>query len=194
MRKTTFLNFFSTEDGQFLCRCKGPIENPVPFGCYYDEGEVNRQLEVKLNEDFYPLIEIIEQSICHTFGNTPTDISWKAWISDYDFCVSEKAEIIEMCRNFVDRYGANNFDLFLNINFRIGTVDVGTQIRTMVDSVHVSDLNGFDEFLIWEFSVAGVKETIDEFFSKKDLTTIIENIIGELERCYKFQIDFHREI
>ncbi len=189
MVNTACLSFYSSPDGEVLVRSKTVGDGIVPFGCYYDPGEVYARLKIKLAYDFYPLIPIIQTSIESKFEIPVDQISWKAWITTYDFPTTDINGIVKLCDDFTTRHEPEYFDLVIIIDCQKDEISFGTDIAIYIDKIHLSDLEGNEEFLIWEFTVAGVTENIDEFFSKEALARAVENVLSELERCYRIELE-----
>lgn len=189
MVKTACLSYYSSPDGEVLLRSKTVGDAKVPFGCYYDLGEVYARLKIKLANDFYSLIPIIQSSIESKFEIPSDQISWKAWITSYDFSTADIKEVVKLCDDFTTIHNPEYFDLRINIDCWKDGISFGTQVEVYIDKSHWSDLEGNEEFLIWELTVAEVTENIDELFSKEALARAVENVLSELDRCYKIELD-----
>lgn len=183
------MSFYSSPNGEVLLRSKTVGDGIVPFGCYYDSGEVHTRLRIILANDFYPLIPIIQSSIESKFEIPGDHISWKAWMTTYNFPTTDVNGIVKLCDEFTTKHEPEYFDLVIIIDCRKNGISFGTQIEVYIDKVHWSDPDGNEEFLIWEFTLAGVTENIDELFSKEALARAVENVLVDLERCYKIEIE-----
>lgn len=192
MVNTVCLSYFSSPDGEVLVRCKGDTERPVPFGCYYDHGEVFERLKIRLENDFYPLIPFIQSSIENKFEISTDQVSWTAWIATYDFPQADYNSIVDLCKRYMTIYDPEYFDLYINIDCKKDGISFGAQIRILTDKTHWSDVDGEEEFLVWDFTVAGVTENIDELFSKEQILQIVDYILGELDRCFLDELNINR--
>ncbi len=188
MVKTACFSYYSSPDGEILLRSKTADDAIVPFGCYYDPGEVHARLKIKLANDFYPLIPIIQSSIETKFEIPGDQISWEAWITSYDFPTVDINGVVKLCDDFTTNHNPEYFHLLISIDCRKEEISFGTQVAVYLDKIHWSDPEGNEEFLIWEFTVAGVTENIDELFSREALARVVENVITELEECYKIEL------
>lgn len=183
MQNVSF-KYFTTPDGNKLSRLKGDEDNPIPNGCYFDEGEISNHIKKRLKQDIFPLLEFIEQQVRSEFEIDVANVKFRGCIESEMEAFDSLKELEEFCQKRLVTKSCLGFSLNVEIACMSNTIKWGTCIPVFL---HEKSWGDDMEFPVKFLVVSGISLELDGEASIEKCEAISRLVLAALWRCFRIE-------
>ena len=182
------LSYFGTPDGLKLFKAKGEGDSIMPYGCYYDKGERDIQLKIRLEQDIFPLLNYLMLRISKDFDINEEQLQIDAWI---------EYETGEKCNNLINlenlcyqrnyRKSTDDFGFLVNFNCSKKEIKWGTQLHVFIEKITWQDEGANKDYPVWYIGIGDFELNLDCEMSIAEIQQVVDKVMQELWRCFRIE-------
>lgn len=179
-----------TDYGVRCMQMKPMGENLVPYGCYYDPGELYHTLIQRIRDSIFPGIALLQQSITEFFDIRIEDINYEIGFRRKKHVNLTMDNLLVCIKEYVQNIDAEDYDLQITVNCteEISAKNINLW-GTMIDSrCWIEDYfckKDDENYPVWHYSLGNIFANLDTPFIIQEYDQLRFRVIKDMVDDYR---------